>query len=69
MIAQAKGATLCRMPRKKTERKPRAERKEDTIRVRVTRAQLEAMAAAANRSGLELSSWLRSLGMQHAGGS
>jgi uncharacterized protein (DUF1778 family) len=55
------------MPRRRTERKPKDERKEEMIRVRVTKDQLAAMTAAAHRSGLELSSWLRSLGMQHAG--
>lgn len=44
-------------------RKPRAERKETSIHIRVSDAQKLALEAKAKRRGLGLSSWLLSLGM------
>lgn len=42
------------------------ERKESTIRVRVTAEQKDFLRAAAELDGLELSAWLRQLGLQAA---
>ena len=47
-------------------RKPKTARKEDQIRVRLTREQKIAFASAAARAGLDVSSWLRSVGLQAA---
>ncbi len=50
-------------------RKPAKARKDDQIRIRVTEEQKRAFTDAAERAGLDVSSWLRSLGMrevQHA---
>ncbi len=47
-------------------RKSKEERKDATIPVRCTQEQKEALGAAAARAGLDLSSWLRSLGMREA---
>ncbi|MGO9449429.1 MAG: plasmid mobilization protein [Candidatus Binataceae bacterium] len=44
-------------------RKPRAERKNESIRIRVTSSQKRVLTEAATRSGLEVSSWLRSLAL------
>jgi hypothetical protein len=55
-------ATLCRMKR----RKPLAQRKEDTIRIRVTTEQKRTLIDRAQRDGLEVSAWLRSLGLREA---
>jgi len=49
-------------------RKPKAERKEELIRVRVTVDQKEAFVDAAGKEGLDVSSWLRRLGMRAAAG-
>jgi uncharacterized protein (DUF1778 family) len=48
-------------------RKPKAMRKEDSIRIRVSAEQKRALVEAAERAGLDVSSWLRSLGLQAAG--
>ncbi|HEY3817057.1 MAG TPA: hypothetical protein VGL81_07800 [Polyangiaceae bacterium] len=47
-------------------RKPKAQRKEDQIRIRVTDAQKKILTDAATRSGLGVSSWLLSLGLREA---
>ena len=47
-------------------RKPRAERKEESIRIRVSADQKRALTEAATRVGLDVSSWLRSLGLAQA---
>jgi uncharacterized protein (DUF1778 family) len=47
-------------------RKPKAERKEAAILVRLTDAQKATLVAAADRAGLDLSSWLRSAGLREA---
>ena len=56
--------------RKKTEvgkrRKPASERKDATLLVRVTTEQKRILAQAAGVSGLDVSSWLRALGMDRA---
>jgi len=48
-------------------RKPKAERKEETIRLRVTPEQKRTLMDAARAAGLELSAWLRSLALREAG--
>ena len=45
-------------------RKPKADRKEQSIRVRVTDEQKQALAAQAALTGLDVSAWLRSLGLR-----
>jgi len=47
-------------------RKPKAARKETAVRIRLTEAQKRALTAAAERAGLDVSSWLRSLGLREA---
>jgi uncharacterized protein (DUF1778 family) len=47
-------------------RKPKGERKEDAILVRVTADQKATLQDAASRAGLDLSSWLRSLGLRES---
>jgi hypothetical protein len=44
-----------------TRRKPRDERKEESIRIRVTTSEKEAWEGAAVRDGRDLSGWLRYL--------
>jgi uncharacterized protein (DUF1778 family) len=48
-------------------RKPKAERKEMTLRFRVTTDQRETLIEAARREGMELSPWLRRLALREAG--
>ncbi len=48
-------------------RKTKDRRKEDVIRIRVTADQKAALVAAAERTGLDVSAWLRSLGLRAAG--
>jgi uncharacterized protein (DUF1778 family) len=55
-------ATLLPMKR----RKPKAERKDEVIRLRVSPDQKRTMMQAAQAAGLELSAWLRSLGLREA---
>ena len=50
----------------KKRRKPKALRKEDFVRIRLTLAQKETLTAAAQRDGLGLSTWLLMLGMREA---
>ncbi len=47
-------------------KKPEADRKGDLVRVRVTAEQRTMFAEAAAKAGLDLSSWLRSLGIREA---
>jgi len=47
-------------------RKAAAQRKEDSIRIRVTAEQKQKLIDRAHRDGLEVSAWLRSLGMREA---
>ena len=46
--------------------KPAASRKEEQVRIRCTAAQKALLIAAADRAGLEVSSWLRSVGLREA---
>jgi uncharacterized protein (DUF1778 family) len=52
-------AKAARVPEKRT--------KDDVVRMRVTSEQKNAMTAAAEREGLELSAWLRQLALRAAG--
>jgi mobilization protein NikA len=47
-------------------RKPKAKRKEDQIRVLVTEREKAQLVQAADRIGLPVASWLRSIGLQEA---
>ncbi len=47
-------------------RKPRGLRKDDMIRIRVTAEQKRVMTEAAERTGLDVSAWLRVLGLREA---
>ena len=47
-------------------RKPKADRKEATILIRLTDEQKATLAAAAKKAGLDLSGWLRSVGLREA---
>jgi hypothetical protein len=51
-----------------TRRKPRDERKEESIRIRVTTSEKEAWEAAAERDGRDLSGWLRFIANREADG-
>lgn len=48
-------------------RKPKAQRKEQMIRVRVTEEQKRALSERAQREGLDVSAWLRALGLREVG--
>jgi len=52
--------------KRKKRRKIQSERKEEMFRVRVTDEQKRLFAAAAQRAGLDVSGWLRSLGIREA---
>lgn len=55
------------MPPTPPKRRPRkAALKDQNILIRVTAEQKRALVAAAERAGLELSSWLRALGLREA---
>lgn len=47
-------------------RKPKAQRKEQSIRVRVTEEQKQALSERAARDGLDVSAWLRAIGLRAA---
>ena len=47
-------------------RKPKADRKEATILIRLTDEQKEKLTAAAKKVGLDLSGWVRSLALREA---
>jgi uncharacterized protein (DUF1778 family) len=47
-------------------RKPKQNRKEHLVQIRVTAEQKRLMTEAADRVGLDLSSWLRQLGLKAA---
>lgn len=47
-------------------RKPKAERREAMIMVRVTEEQKATLAEASRAAGLDLSGWLRSVGLREA---
>jgi uncharacterized protein (DUF1778 family) len=46
---------------------PARKRKEDVVRMRVTLEQKQALLAAAEREGLDVSAWLRQLALRAAG--
>ena len=48
-------------------RKPKALRKGEMLRIRVTEEQKQALADAAARDGLDVSNWIRSLALREAG--
>lgn len=48
-------------------RKPKAERKEDVIRVRLTAEQKDALTKTAKKAGLDVSGWIRSVALREAG--
>jgi len=48
-------------------RKPKHSRKEHLVQIRVTAEQKRILTEAADRVGLDLSSWLRQLGLKAAG--
>lgn len=47
-------------------RKPASDRKEGSIRIRVTDAQRRQFREAASRAGLDVSAWLRSIAVKAA---
>lgn len=49
-------------------RKPKSARKDSQIRIRVTQHQKEILLGAAERAGLDVSGWLRAVGLQAAEG-
>jgi uncharacterized protein (DUF1778 family) len=49
-------------------RKPRDERKDESIRIRVTTTEKEAWEAAAERDGRDVSGWLRFIANREAEG-
>jgi uncharacterized protein (DUF1778 family) len=51
----------------RTTKTPEKVTKDDVVRMRVTSEQKDAMTAAAEREGLELSAWLRQLALRAAG--
>lgn len=48
-------------------KKPKALRKEEMLRIRVTDEQKQALTNAAQRAGLDVSNWIRSLALREAG--
>jgi hypothetical protein len=49
-------------------RKPKSARKDSQIRVRVTEHQKQIFIAAAESAGLDVSGWLRNVGLEAAAG-
>lgn len=49
-------------------RKPKGERKEEMVRVRMTAEQRDVMEKAAEKAGLDLSGWLRMIALREATG-
>jgi len=56
-------ATLAPMKR----RKPKGERKESSVRIRLTDEQKETLTKAAAKAGLDVSGWMRSIALREAG--
>ena len=52
----------------RVERKPPEERKELSVRIRLTEEQKATLSETAKRAGLDLSGWLRMLGLREAKG-
>ncbi len=48
-------------------RKIKSERKEEELRIRLTASQKDAFTKAAQRAGLDLSNWLRSIAVRESG--
>lgn len=48
-------------------RKPKSDRREATILIRVTKEQKATLTEAAKKAGLDLSGWVRSLALREAG--
>lgn len=48
-------------------RKAKAERKEESVRIRLTDEQKETLTKAATRAGLDVSGWIRSIALREAG--
>ena len=48
-------------------RKPRGERKETSVRIRLTGEQKRALTTAATQAGLDLSGWIRFIALREAG--
>jgi len=47
-------------------RKQKGDRKEDSLRIRVTGDQKEALTKAATKAGLDVSGWVRSVALREA---
>jgi uncharacterized protein (DUF1778 family) len=47
-------------------RKPKAERKESSVRIRLTDEQKTKLTEAASKTGLDLSGWIRSIALREA---
>jgi hypothetical protein len=47
-------------------RKPKAERKETSLRIRLTAEQKERLTKAAKKAGLDASGWVRSIALREA---
>jgi len=50
----------------KKRRKPASERREEVIRLRVTKSQKRKLREAAKAAGLDLSAWIRTLALREA---
>jgi uncharacterized protein (DUF1778 family) len=60
-------ATLGSVKKARKQRAKKPDSKDETIRMRVTMEQKEAIEGAAKRDGLEVSQWLRQLALRAAG--
>jgi uncharacterized protein (DUF1778 family) len=47
-------------------RKPKGERKESSVRIRLTDEQKETLTKAATKAGLDVSGWMRSIALREA---
>ena len=47
-------------------RKPKGERKEESVRIRLTDEQKETLTKAATKAGLDVSEWIRSIALREA---
>lgn len=55
------------MPKKAPQKRSKRPRKDDVVRMRIPKAQKDALNRAAQNQGLELSAWLRQLALRAAG--
>ena len=53
-------------PNRMKRRKVKAERKEDSVRIRLTAEQKETLTKAAAKAGLDVSGWIRSIALREA---